>query len=62
MSAPILFQQVTVVSPSHRETGPVDVLFCDGRWHFPESARRTIHYQAGGSFFETGRAFDCSGE
>ena len=36
MSAPILFQQVTVVSPSHRETGPVDVLFCDGRWHFPE--------------------------
>lgn len=37
-------------------------VFSEGRWHFPDSARRTIHYQAGGSFFETGRAFDCSGE
>lgn len=35
MSAPILFQQVTVVSPSHRDTGPVDVLCSGGRWHFP---------------------------
>lgn len=35
MSAPILFQQVTVVSPSHRDTGPVDVLCSGGCWHFP---------------------------
>lgn len=36
MSAPILFQQVTVVSSAHRDSGPVDVLFADGRWQFPE--------------------------
>ena len=37
-------------------------VFSEGRWHFPDSARRTIHYQAGGSFFETGRAFECANE
>ena len=35
-------------------------VFSDGRWHFPDAARRTIHYQAGGAFFETGRAFECA--
>lgn len=35
-------------------------VFSDGRWHFPDAARRTIHYQAGGSFFETGRSIDCA--
>ncbi|MFB0935338.1 MAG: flavin reductase family protein [Propionivibrio sp.] len=37
-------------------------VFSEGRWHFPDTARRTIHYQAGGSFFETGRAFECATE
>lgn len=37
-------------------------VFSEGRWHFPDAARKTIHYQAGGSFFETGKAFDCTGE
>ncbi len=31
-------------------------LFSDNRWHFPDDASRTIHYQAGGSFFATGEA------
>lgn len=34
-------------------------VFSDGRWHFPDAASRTIHYQAGGSFFMTGEAFDA---
>ena len=34
-------------------------LFSDGRWHFPEAGRKTIHYQAGGTFFETGEAFEA---
>ena len=34
-------------------------VFSEGRWHFPDVARRTIHYQAGGAFFETGEAFEC---
>ena len=37
-------------------------VFSDGRWHFPDAARKTIHYQAGGSFFETGEAFECKNE
>lgn len=37
-------------------------VFSEGRWHFPDAARKTLHYQAGGSFFETGKAFDCTGE
>jgi flavin reductase (DIM6/NTAB) family NADH-FMN oxidoreductase RutF len=34
--------------------------FSDARWHFPDAARRTMHYQAGGTFFATGEAFDCA--
>ena len=34
-------------------------VFSDGRWHFPDEAARTIHYQAGGSFFATGEMFDA---
>ena len=34
-------------------------VFSDGRWHFPDEASRTIHYQAGGSFFVTGDVFDA---
>ena len=34
-------------------------VFSDGRWHFPDETSRTIHYQAGGSFFVTGDAFDA---
>ena len=37
-------------------------VFSEGRWHFPDAARKTIHYQAGGSFFETGEAFECKNE
>jgi len=33
-------------------------VFSNGRWHFPDAARRSIHYQAGGSFFATGDAFE----
>lgn len=32
-------------------------VFSDGRWHFPDDARRSIHYLAGGSFFATGDEF-----
>lgn len=33
-------------------------VFSGGRWHFPEAHRKTIHYQAGGTFFETGKVFE----
>ena len=36
--------------------------FSDGRWHFPDAQRRSIHYQAGGRFFATGEAFDVTRE
>jgi flavin reductase (DIM6/NTAB) family NADH-FMN oxidoreductase RutF len=32
--------------------------FSQGRWHFPDQQRRSIHYQAGGSFFATGDSFE----
>ena len=34
-------------------------VFSDRRWHFPDAERRTLHYQAGGTFFETGDSFTC---
>ena len=34
-------------------------VFSDKRWHFPDEARHTIHYQAGGAFFATGAAFEA---
>jgi flavin reductase (DIM6/NTAB) family NADH-FMN oxidoreductase RutF len=34
-------------------------VFSEGRWHFPDAARRTLHYQAGGAFFETGKNLVC---
>lgn len=34
-------------------------VFSEGRWHFSDAKHRTFHYQAGGSFFETGAAFEC---
>ncbi len=33
-------------------------VFSQGRWHFPDASRRTLHYQAGGSFFATGETVD----
>lgn len=36
-------------------------LFSDGRWHFPDATRTTLHYQSGGRFFATGEAFEASG-
>ena len=33
--------------------------FSDGRWHFPDAGRRSIHYLSGGSFFATGDAFEA---
>jgi flavin reductase (DIM6/NTAB) family NADH-FMN oxidoreductase RutF len=33
-------------------------VFSNGRWHFPDSDRRSIHYLAGGSFFATGEPFE----
>ena len=33
--------------------------FSDGRWHFPDPQRRSIHYLAGGSFFATGEEFQA---
>ena len=35
-------------------------VFSDGRWHFCDDARRTLHYQAGGAFFATGETFDVA--
>lgn len=35
--------------------------FSDGRWHFPDADRRTLHYSAGGGFFPTGDAFEVGG-
>ena len=32
-------------------------VFYEGRWHFPDGQQRSIHYQAGGSFFTTGDPF-----
>jgi len=32
-------------------------VFDNGHWHFPAHADRSIHYIAGGEFFETGNAF-----
>lgn len=32
-------------------------VFSNGRWHFPDDARRSIHYISGGSFFATGDEF-----
>ena len=32
-------------------------VFSNGRWQFPGEQRRSIHYQAGGSFFATGDEF-----
>jgi flavin reductase (DIM6/NTAB) family NADH-FMN oxidoreductase RutF len=37
-------------------------LFSNGRWHFPAAADRTLHYIAGGAFFETGTAFSVTDE
>ena len=34
-------------------------VFSEGRWHFPDAQRKTIHYQAGGTFFATGDTFEC---
>ena len=34
-------------------------VFANGRWHFPDAQRRSIHYQAGGNFFATGEPFDA---
>lgn len=33
--------------------------FSDGRWHFPDRQRHSIHYQASGNFFATGEAFEA---
>jgi len=33
--------------------------FSNGRWHFPDRQRHSIHYQAGGSFFATGETFEA---
>lgn len=35
-------------------------LFSDQRWHFPDEASHTIHYVAGGSFFQTGSSFSVA--
>lgn len=32
-------------------------VFSEGRWHFPDAQRRSIHYLSGGSFFATGDEF-----
>ncbi|WP_277620460.1 flavin reductase family protein [Chromobacterium sphagni] len=34
-----------------------DGVFRDGRWHFSDDVRRSLHYIAGGAFFATGEAF-----
>jgi len=34
-------------------------VFTDGHWHMEEGAKRSIHYVAGGHFFEIGEAFEA---
>ena len=36
--------------------------FSNGRWHFTSDAARSLHYIAGGAFFETGEAFSVASE
>lgn len=36
-------------------------IFSEGRWHFPDAGRRTLHYQAGGSFFAIGETIQVTG-
>lgn len=36
-------------------------VFSQGRWHFPDAGRRTLHYQAGGAFFATGETIVAAG-
>jgi flavin reductase (DIM6/NTAB) family NADH-FMN oxidoreductase RutF len=33
-------------------------VFADGHWHMEEGGKRSIHYVAGGHFFETGAPFE----
>lgn len=33
----------------------------DGHWHFADDALRTLHYVAGGAFFQTGSEFNVEG-
>ena len=33
--------------------------FSNGRWHFPDAARHSVHYISGGSFFATGETFEA---
>ena len=35
-------------------------IFSEGRWHFPDAGRRTLHYQAGGAFFATGESIQVT--
>lgn len=37
-------------------------VFSAGRWHFPDAARSSIHYVAGGQFFATGEPFQVGRE
>lgn len=37
-------------------------MYSEGRWHFPEQGRRSIHYVSGGQFFATGEAFEVRKE
>lgn len=37
-------------------------MYSDGRWHFPEQGRSSIHYVSGGQFFATGEAFEVDGK
>ncbi len=36
--------------------------FANGHWVFQEGGPRSIHYVAGGNFFETGEAFEVKGD
>lgn len=35
-------------------------VFTDGHWHMEEGGKRSIHYVAGGHFFETGAPFEVT--
>jgi len=36
--------------------------FRDGHWHMEDSGKRSVHYIAGGHFYETGTAFEASAD
>ena len=46
----------------HERTCPGPKVFDGAHWTMESGGKRSIHYVAGGHFFETGDAFDAAAE